>query len=349
MPLDSFPCPDKILLLGYLGKKSINLAQSSSPQLLGCSPLQRAASAPAGNPSSLSDSTVQCLKRTASAISRVQLLTVQVESLTRRLSLSREDLPLVAMGPEKQAIRFCHGCHGPIDESHAGIRVGIELCTLPHHLGCRGGYDGRVVKGAKWTACPIDFVPLEIAGSESGELTEDELTEDGLKENLKVHGESMLGDTYYRDASQEDPDSLNGVKLLVTPSPSLQLAGPLEKMTELSKDDADDEYSDDSDYELEAEEEEIRKLRERVELAARNKSKEAALKRKMDRDRRREALAVERQNLILAELVILLLQLGLEADIRDQVGAIHLFLVHWEESTGTRRVSCRTWLVMVSV
>ena len=131
-----------------LRKSNSNLAQSFSSQLLECSPLERTASAPASNLS-----TAQCLKRADSAISQVRLLTGQVESLTRRLSLSREDIPLAAMGPEKKSVRFCHACHGPIDESHAGVRVGIELCTLPHHLGCRGGYDGRDVKGSIPQAC----------------------------------------------------------------------------------------------------------------------------------------------------------------------------------------------------
>ena len=93
----------------------------------------------------------------------------KVRSLTRRLSASNQEdhhfhsaSSLIAAelgskvdtGMMAPGDRTCHGCHGPIDADHQGIKSGADSCTLSHYPGCEGGVLGGIVKGQKWRPCP---------------------------------------------------------------------------------------------------------------------------------------------------------------------------------------------------
>ena len=155
-------------------------------------------------------------------------------------------------------LKVCHGCHGPIDGTHLGTRTGAESCTLVHYQECPGGYDGSDLKGQKWRSCPEDFTP-------------------GLEDYTDVEGA----------VTETEFDEINQNMSELT----------MDNNQHTDKFDADDEGVD-SESELEKQEEEVMRLRAQVELSNKQKEKEETLRKKLTRDRRREALAAERASLL---------------------------------------------------
>ena len=114
------------------------------------------------------------------------------------------------------------------------------------------------MKGQKWRSCPEDFTP-------------------GLEYYTDVEG--AVTETEFDELNQ----NMNGLTM--------------DTNQQTDKFDADDEGVD-SESELEKQEEEVKRLGAQVELSNQQKEKEETLRKKLTRDRRREALAAERASLL---------------------------------------------------
>ena len=107
------------------------------------------------------------------------MLSDQVDRLTARVRLSRsssladlqhpqsQDLPGITMSGNEDGLapttkdlkpRTCHKCHCPLtDPYHAGVKSGVDHCTLDHWSGCLGDKPaGRDGNGSMWAACPSE-------------------------------------------------------------------------------------------------------------------------------------------------------------------------------------------------
>ena len=96
------------------------------------------------------------------------LLDSRVEKLSDTVRLqsgadSQQQSPVVTSG--HNVTRTCHGCHGPMDESHRGYQSGadpVSGCLLDHYSWCEGGIRaGKDRCGGVWRACPIDYVQMQ--------------------------------------------------------------------------------------------------------------------------------------------------------------------------------------------
>ena len=87
-----------------------------------------------------------------------------------------------------QKVRQCHGCHGPIDEDHASVPLGVDKCPLDHDDRCLGGIvGGKGKNGKEWRPCPVNYVDA-TEREDTDNYSEEDVSSDELepKENSQL-------------------------------------------------------------------------------------------------------------------------------------------------------------------